>query len=201
MNDVLSLMNFNSGINLVYGEAATGKTTLALMLVYNYSKLGKVIFIDTENSFSLERFKQICNEDYNKCLKNILLIKANNFIEQHEAIKKLANLNDIKLVVIDSLGKYYRVELKQESFITNKRVQKDFRILKELNNKNTIILITNQVYESFKSEGISMVGGNMVKNLADNLIKLERDPRKLLIEKPVSKESLFDIQDKGIILK
>ncbi|MEK6835896.1 MAG: AAA family ATPase [Nanoarchaeota archaeon] len=201
MNDILSLINFNSGINLVYGKAATGKTTLALMLVYNYSKLGKVIFIDTENSFSIERFKQISHDDYDKCLKNILLIKANNFIQQHEAIKRLANLNNLKLVVIDSLGKYYRMELKQESFVTNKRVQKDFRILKELNNKNTIILITNQVYESFKLDDISMVGGNLVKNLADNLIRLEKDPRKLIIEKPVNKESLFEIQDKGIILK
>ena len=66
--------DLNSGINLVYGEAATGKTTLALMLACDFSKFSKVIFIDTENGFNFERFKQISQEYYEKCLKNILKI-------------------------------------------------------------------------------------------------------------------------------
>ena len=200
MNDVFNLLDFNSGINLVYGKPATGKTTLALMFAYEYSKDNKIIFIDTENSFSLERFKQISKEDYERCLKNILLIKANNFIEQHEAIKKLANLKNIKLVILDSLGKYYRVEVKQKSFITNKRVKKDFRILKEMNANKTLIFITDQIYEDFNLNKIVMVGGNLVRDLIDNLIKLDKNPRKLIIEKPINKENLFEISDNGIIL-
>ena len=200
MNNVFDLLDFNSGINLVYGKPATGKTTLALMFAHEYSKNNKVIFIDTENGFSLERFKQICKEDYEKCLKNILLIKAKNFIEQHEAIKKLANLKNIKLVILDSLGKYYRVEVKQESFITNKRVKKDFRILKEMNTNKTLIFITDQIYEDFNLNKIIMVGGNLVRDSIDNLIKLDVNPRKLIIEKPINKENLFEINDNGIML-
>ena len=41
------------GINLVYGEAATGKTTLAVQEALKEAKENKKIaFIDTENSFS-----------------------------------------------------------------------------------------------------------------------------------------------------
>ena len=69
-----------------------------------------------------------------------------------------------------------------------------------MNANKTIIFITDQIYEDFNLNKIVMVGGNLVRDLIDNLIKLDKNPRKLIIEKPINKENLFEISDNGIIL-
>ena len=76
------------GINLVYGESATGKSTLAMQEALREAKENKKIaFIDTENSFSIERIKQM-NKNYNKLIKKIFLFRPKDFLEQHELIKR-----------------------------------------------------------------------------------------------------------------
>ena len=82
INDIL-----NNNIIAIYGEAGTGKTTLSLIAAIDKLKLGKkVLFLDTENSFPIERFKQL-TENNLSLLDNLILIKANNFKEQQEKIK------------------------------------------------------------------------------------------------------------------
>ncbi|WP_256443537.1 hypothetical protein [Candidatus Nanopusillus massiliensis] len=52
-------------ITSFYGPSASGKTNIAIRNSYNVSRLGKkVIYIDTEGGFSLERLKQIAKEDF-----------------------------------------------------------------------------------------------------------------------------------------
>src|SRR3989338_6969976 len=110
------------GINLAYGESATGKTTLALQESLKEAKENrKIAFIDTENSFSIERIKQM-NDNYN------------------ELIKKLSNFD---MIVIDTIGNHYRIDVKNNIYEANARLNKQLTILKELNCK---VLVTNQVY-------------------------------------------------------
>ncbi len=194
-------LDLKSGINLVYGEAASGKTTLALMLAYNYSKFSKVIFIDTENGFNFERFKQIAKDDYEACLRNILLYKVKSFDEQYKIVKNLSNLNKIGLIILDTLGMYYRLELKNDVKDINNKVSEMLNIFISLYKKGTKILINNQVYKNFENNKLESVGGNMVKKLCKFIVKLERDPRKIIREKPGNHERLFVIKDGGIILK
>ena len=60
-------------ITTVYGPAGSGKTILCLLCAINVARKGKkIIYIDTENSFSLERLKQIAL-DYKKVLDKIIL--------------------------------------------------------------------------------------------------------------------------------
>ena len=132
LNEFLDL---KSGINLVYGEAATGKTTLALMLAYDFSKFSKVIFIDTENGFNFERFKQISQEYYEKCLKNILLFKVNNFDEQIKIVNDLEKIKNTNLIIIDTIGSHYRNELKGNVKETNAKFIEMFKTLRLLNKK------------------------------------------------------------------
>ena len=62
-------------INLIYGPAASGKTTYCLSASIFMAKKGaKVIFIDTENGFSIERLKQLCGGDYRKIIDNLFLL-------------------------------------------------------------------------------------------------------------------------------
>src|SRR3989344_9107134 len=100
---IYDFIDLKDGMNLVYGEGATGKTTIALMLTKDYSKFGKVIFIDTENGFNFDRFKQISQDDYENCLKNILIFKIKSFQDQIKTIKSLTDVENISLIVLDSL--------------------------------------------------------------------------------------------------
>ena len=109
------IFDFSKGINLVYGEAATGKTTIAMQLSLETAKDGRrVIFIDSENGFSLERFKQIAGEDYSGHLGRIFLINVKDFFEQHKAIDSLRKIKNLGLVVVDTIGMHYRIAVRND---------------------------------------------------------------------------------------
>jgi len=195
------LIDLKSGINLVYGQAATGKTTLALMLARDYSKFSKVIFIDTENGFNFDRFKQISQENYESCLKNILLFKVNNFTDQNKIIRSLLDIEKINLIIIDTIGMHYRLELKNDAKYANNKINETFQILKMLNKRDINVFLTNQVYNNFETNKLELIGGNMIRNLCDCIIRLDNNPRKMTKEKPTNNENLFEIKDEGICLK
>ena len=195
------LVDLKSGINIVYGQAATGKTTLALMLARDYSKFSKVIFIDTENGFNFDRFKQISQENYESCLKNILLFKVNNFTDQNKIIRSLLDIEKINLIIIDTIGMHYRLELKNDAKYANNKINETFQILKMLNKRDINVFLTNQVYNNFETNKLELIGGNMIRNLCDCIIRLDNNPRKMTKEKPTNNENLFEIKDEGICLK
>ncbi|MFQ5553336.1 MAG: ATPase domain-containing protein, partial [Thermoplasmata archaeon] len=59
-------------ITLLFGEAGSGKTNLCLQLARNVARAGrKVAFVDSEG-VSLERLRQICGEDYDRLLPEVL---------------------------------------------------------------------------------------------------------------------------------
>ena len=76
-------------ITTIYGPAGSGKTNFCLLAGVSQAKKGnKVIYVDTEGGFSVERIKQIAGEDYEKVLSNILLLKPMNFEEQKKEKNK-----------------------------------------------------------------------------------------------------------------
>jgi RecA/RadA recombinase len=184
------MFNILYGINLVYGESATGKTTLVMQEALKEAKNNKKIaFIDTENSFSIERVKQM-NKDYNELIKKIFVFHPKDFLEQHELIKKIGKFD---LIVIDTIGNHYRLDIKNNLYKANARLNKQLRILKELNCK---VLITNQVYFDINKNRQRNVGDNILVRHVDNIIKLEKNPRMLINGK---KEIKFEINDSGLI--
>ena len=46
-----------NGLCLIYGPSASGKSTLAMQTSLEFAKKGKVLFFDTEKSFSIDRIK------------------------------------------------------------------------------------------------------------------------------------------------
>ena len=188
------------GMTLVYGEAATGKTTLAMQLSFDTTKNKRVIFLDSEKGFSIERFKQIAGEDYKKHLEKIFLLKVDSFDEQTKSIKKFSDVGDVGLVVVDTIGMYYRLEVRKNYSDANSKLDKQMKILKELTRKGVNVLINTQVYSDVENEKIKNVGGNMLRNWCDVIIKLEKTPRKLIIEKPNKKEFVFDIKNEGLVI-
>jgi len=208
-------------ITTFYGPAGSGKTNLCLMAAANIAKEKKVIFIDTEGGFSVERLKQIISEDI---MKNIFLLKATNFSEQREAFNKLLDLikEDIGLIIVDSIVMLYRLELgqanqekdKEKIQLINKSLVRQMRILNEIARKKQIpILITDQVYSEFlsredfeagKPKPVSMVGGDIMKYWSKCIIELQnigKNKKRAILRKHRSlpeKDIIFIITNKGI---
>src|SRR3989344_1111177 len=98
-------------ITTIYGPAGTGKTTICLMATLSMVKDKKVIFIDTEGSFSVERIKQLLgNKDVEKVLSKIFVLRPMTFEEQRKTIETLKDMVDSKigLVVVDTIALLYR---------------------------------------------------------------------------------------------
>jgi DNA repair protein RadB len=200
-------------ITTIYGPSGSGKTNLCLIAAASQArKEKKVIFIDTEGGFSVERFKQIThNEEWQKQLENILILKPTSFEEQWNSFSQLLkeikadNENKIGLIVVDGMTMLYRLELAEarrakensEELIAeiNSKLAKQLRILAEISRKRNIpILITNQVYSEFltdeelksgKQRSSLMVGGDILKYWSKCLIEIRNDKskRKLVLRK------------------
>ena len=213
-------------ITMIAGPPGSGKTNMGVLAACSQAKKGfKVIFIDTEGGFSVERIKQIVGDGYEEILKNIFLLKPTNFDEQSKSFSQL--LNRLKkehagLIVIDGMANLYRLELGEaakseepERLIRelNSKVAHQMRILSEISRKQKIpIIITNQVYNEFLSEeeikkGVkkeaNLVGGDLLKYWCKCIIELkfENRRRKAILLKHRSlpiKEMNFEIREKGI---
>jgi len=164
-------------ITTVFGGAGSGKSNFALIAALSAAQRGRVVFIDTESSFSIDRLKQL-NPDFKQILKNITVIKPLEFEEQQKAIRDLREIakEKIELVVIDSLTMLYRLERPDDPKEINLELTKQLSILSSIARRNNIpILVTNQVYSSFDDrDEIRMVGGDILKYWSKCLIRLEK---------------------------
>lgn len=199
-------------ITTVYGPAGSGKTNLMILAAVNVARTSKkVIYIDTEGSFSIERMKQIA-PDYNKVMGNIVFLKPLRFEEQKESFDKLRDIVDSKigLIIVDTISMLYRLELGRSNDIynVNSELGRQLSYLSEISRKKNIpILLANQVYSSFENKDkVNMVGGDLLKYSSKCLIELQATPagnRRLIIKKHRSiapeKEILFKIVETGII--
>jgi len=203
-------------ITTVYGPAGSGKTNLCILCAINTARLKKkVVYIDTENNFSLERFKQICgsiNLNYAKILNNLVFLRPASFEEQKKTFETLKDLinNKIGLVIIDSIAMLYRLEIgkNRDIYEVNVELGKQIAYLKEIAGKKHIpVLITNQVYADFEDkEKINMVGGDLLKYGSKCLMELQITPsgnRRAVLRKsraiPEDTEIVFKIVEGGII--
>jgi DNA repair protein RadB len=196
-------------ITTIYGPAGSGKTNLCLLCIANSIKK-KVIYIDSEGSFSISRFKQIC-PDYKEVMKRILFLNPTTFAEQKKAFELLKTMVDDKigLIVFDSVAMIYRLEIgkTKDVYSVNRELGIQIGILTEIARKKNIpVLITNQVYSDFEhKDKIKMVGGDLLKYQSKCLIELQKMDagiRQAIIIKhrslPEGKNILFKIIDTGI---
>ncbi len=198
-------------ITTIYGPAATGKTTMCLLASISMVKEGKkIIFIDTEGGFSVERLQQL-TEEHENVLKNILFLKPTNFKEQMVIFGKLKDLIDDKigLIIVDTISMLYRIEMgknKEEIQEVNRLLGQQISYLSEIaRKKNVPVILTNQVYADFENkENVKMVGGDLLKYGSKCLIELKKykTKRKAILRKhrslPENKEVVFEITQTGL---
>ncbi len=195
--DLEKFLKYND-VTTIYGEAGSGKTTLCLLAAIEQALNNKkVLFLDSEKNFSTERFEQLLNGRNKDCIKNILVLKIKNFNLQHQQIKQLENIKNISLIIVDSITHYYRRLYRREPEIAKAMLGKQLSILNFISKKNIPILVTSQVYSNM-TDGVLPLAKEILTKFSKAMIKLEKSPRKLIVEKPEKKEIKFEIINEGI---
>jgi len=144
-------------VNVIYGAPGTGKTNFCILAAVSQAKKGKkVIFMDTEGGFSIERIKQLAQDNYEEVLKNILLLKPTSFSEQKKDFEKLIKYlkKEVSLIVVDSMTILYRLDFatareeNNESILRiNSELAYQMKCLAEIARKKSIpVIVTNQIW-------------------------------------------------------
>lgn len=203
-------------ITTIYGPAGSGKTALCLLCSINIAATGKkIVYVDCEGGFSIERLKQIASymgQDYKKILDNIIFLRPTSFAEQKKSFEKLKEIvNDkIGIIVVDTIAMLYRLELGKDEDVyeVNRELGRQLSYLTEIaRNKKIPVLVTNQVYTDFDArDKVNIVGGDILKYGSKCLMELQITPnrnRRCILRKHRSleeeKEIIFKIVDGGII--
>jgi len=183
-------------VSLVYGEAETGKTCLAIQCAVNAARLGcKTIFIDSDGTFSPRRLSQIAYHDLDEVSPLITLVKPSDFQEQALAIDRLDEYltPTVGLVVIDTVTSLYRAEIgddKEATFSLNRELGRQLACLAQVaKTRKVATLLTSQVHNVFV-EGfvkITPVATRVLRFWSDTVLNFkpmsQRNMLKAVLEK------------------
>lgn len=218
-NDLNSFLNggYEPGIiSMIAGAPGTGKTNFCILAACSCANSGKkVIFLDSEGGFSLERVKQIVGNKYSDILENFFILNPNSFNEQKECFNKIGSIikkGEVGLIIVDSMTMLYRLEIGEDLDSIKKinlELAKQMRILSEISKiKKIPVIITNQIYHEFDPENsfsekrINLVGGDLLKYWSKCILLLENSVKRkavLLKHRCLPKKEMgFEITNKGI---
>jgi len=200
----------NDVVSVIYGPGGSGKTNLCMLCAVSAANKKKVIFVDTEGGFSIERLKQIC-PDYDKVVRNIVFFRPTTFEDQKlvfEKLKKEVEKN-VGVVIVDTIASLYRFELgKNRNFYeVNRNLAVQLGFLGELARKQEIpVLITSQVYSTAdEKSSTKIVGGDLIRYACKCIVELQKihkGRRKAILKKhrslPEGAETVFEITGTGI---
>ena len=181
------------------------------------SEAGNIIFIDTENTFRVDRVYQIAEQngfDPLAILKKIYHCKIFNSEELESLINNLDKFieqYDAKLVIVDSIISHHRAEFSGRGTLAE-RQQRLGKMLNKLRRYadiyNIAVVITNQVVSytdnsQFGSDYIKPAGGNIMGHSSTYRIFLKRSGKNrvaTMFDSPYhpNQQVKFSISDEGI---
>jgi DNA repair protein RadA len=165
---------------------------------------GKVIYIDSENSFRPERIKVIAEAlglEPEKVLKNIFVARAYNADHQMALVDKASEIIDkenVKLVIVDSLTAHFRAEFSGRGQLADRQQKLNrhmYMLMKLAESKNIAVLVTNQVMDRpdiLFGDPTAPIGGNVVGHASKTRIYLRKSKGDLRIAKLVDSPYLPD---------
>jgi DNA repair protein RadA len=139
-------------VALVYGEAATGKTTTVIQAATAAAAKGlKVLYVDADHSFTQQRFNQIAGGRLTGVSELITLFFPETFSEQRRVVESLENYLTPKvgMVIVDSISSLYRAAFSTADsiFDLNRDLGRQVAYLGELaSSHNLACIITSQVH-------------------------------------------------------
>ncbi|XP_038639779.1 meiotic recombination protein DMC1/LIM15 homolog [Scyliorhinus canicula] len=194
-------------ITEAFGEFRTGKTQLShtfcitaqLPGLSGYSG-GKVIFIDTENTFRPERLRGIADRfqvDPDAVLDNVLYARAYTSEHQMELLDYVAAKfheegGIFKLLIIDSIMALFRVDFSGRAELAERQqklAQMLSRLQKISEEYNVAVFITNQMTAdpgaamSFQADPKKPIGGHILAHASTTRISLRKGRGELRIAK------------------
>jgi len=207
-----------------YGEYGTGKSQICHQLCVNVQLPpergglgGAALYVDTENTFRLERIVQMAKHlglDPAQVAKNIIYAEAYTSDHQMfllENADEIIKANNIKIIIVDSLTAHFRSEyvgretLASRQQKLNKHMHKLIALARAF---NAVAVVTNQVMakpDMFFGDAIQAIGGNIVGHTSHTRIYLRRashGPVRIarLVSSPylADGESIFKVTENGI---
>ncbi|XP_063251973.1 meiotic recombination protein DMC1/LIM15 homolog isoform X4 [Prinia subflava] len=194
-------------ITEAFGEFRTGKTQLSHTLCVtaqlpgpNGYTGGKIIFIDTENTFRPDRLRDIAdrfNVDHEAVLDNVLYARAYTSEHQMELLDYVAakfheEAGIFKLLIIDSIMALFRVDFSGRGELAERQqklAQMLSRLQKISEEYNVAIFVTNQMTAdpgatmTFQADPKKPIGGHILAHASTTRISLRKGRGELRIAK------------------
>lgn len=202
---------FETGaITELFGEFGSGKTQVAHQIAVNVQlpnkdgTFGKVIYIDTENTFRPERIIQMAKKhdlDSEQCLKNIKIARAYNSDHQMllaEKAEDLLKTGEYKIMVVDSLMAHFRAEFIGRGTLSERqqKINKHMHTLLKLADMyNCAVIVTNQVMAKpnvMFGDPTQAIGGHVVAHSSTFRIYLRKGKKGSRVAKLVDSPNLPD---------
>jgi RecA/RadA recombinase len=200
-------------ISLVYGEASTGKTVLAMQSALGAAAMGfKVFFIDADLSFSVQRLESLDRGE--ELAENIVVFQPEDFREQIRITESLEVLlsKTPALLIVDSMTGLYRADLEKPgtAFVHNRELNRQLAYLSDLASRFELtVLLTGQVHSQPGGGSwlIAPVATRTLRHWSYLILRLRPTPRhdvrECLLEKIDGREvrgprSLFRIGESGL---
>ncbi len=205
------------------GEFGAGKSQICMKLSVNTQLPekeggleGKVLFIDTEGTFSPQRVYQMAQAmgyEPEKILDGIIYSRVYNSDHQILTVDhafKICQEEKIKLLIVDSILSHFRSEyigresLSERQQRLNSHLHKLLRIAQAL---NLAVVVTNQVQanpQAFFGDPTRPAGGNIMAHASTHRVMLKKASQGLRVAKIIDSpylpesEGYFQITEKGI---
>ncbi len=205
------------------GEFGAGKSQICMKLSVNTQLPekeggleGKVLFIDSEGTFSPQRVYQMAQAmgyEPEKILDGIIYSRVYNSDHQILTVDhafKICQEEKIKLLIVDSILSHFRSEyigresLSERQQRLNSHLHKLLRIAQAL---NLAVVVTNQVQanpQAFFGDPTRPAGGNIMAHASTHRVMLKKASQGLRVAKIIDSpylpesEGYFQITEKGI---
>lgn len=185
-------------ITEAFGEFRTGKTQLSHTLCVttqlpgeNGYTGGKVIYIDTENTFRPDRLRPIAdrfNLDQEAVLENVLYTRAYTSDQQMELLdlvcaKLHEELGIFKLLIVDSIMALFRVDYSGRGELADRQqqlAQMLSKLQKISEEYNVAVFVTNQMTSdpgasmSFQADPKKPIGGHILAHASTTRLSLRK---------------------------
>ena len=160
----------NSTMNtfsVVYGEAASGKTSFVLSLAKRWLDKQTIGYLNTEGEINSVRVLQILGNH-----ARYLYVEVRDIISELFGVMELDNLG-VNIMLIDSVNSLYRLEMAIDERMASIAFSLILALLKKLSMNKKTIIATSQVA---MEEGVPS-GLVFIKRYADNLIRIHKSER------------------------